>query len=198
MFDYVATYVCWWQRGIGVLSGSGMEMNVSLRQSALVGAFLTLHGRFEILSLSRSFLSPLVPPGATGLTIFLVEGHGQVVVGCDGAIWFWDIKRVGCFLVLDQSQSQLGWRPSNQSSLLPHLSSLVQPHSGAITATSSTPTAGVAAPPATAAALLSATAWRCTFGHPRRDHHRFGLGFLWCEPCWCNSHMPSSWFFFFY
>ncbi|KAF6159767.1 hypothetical protein GIB67_030025 [Kingdonia uniflora] len=31
--------------------------------------------------------------------------------GCDGAIRFWDIRRAGCFLVLDQSRSQLGKRP---------------------------------------------------------------------------------------
>lgn len=31
--------------------------------------------------------------------------------GCDGAIRFWDIRRAGCFLVLDQSKSQLGRRP---------------------------------------------------------------------------------------
>eukprot|EP00268_Persea_americana_P059674 TRINITY_DN7356_c0_g1_i4.p1 TRINITY_DN7356_c0_g1~~TRINITY_DN7356_c0_g1_i4.p1 ORF type:complete len:135 (+),score=20.91 TRINITY_DN7356_c0_g1_i4:523-927(+) len=31
--------------------------------------------------------------------------------GCDGAIRFWDIRRAGCFLVLDQSRSQLGRRP---------------------------------------------------------------------------------------
>ncbi|XP_057974174.1 WD repeat-containing protein ATCSA-1-like [Malania oleifera] len=31
--------------------------------------------------------------------------------GCDGAIRFWDIRRAGCFLVLDQSHSQLGRRP---------------------------------------------------------------------------------------
>ncbi|CAO2167111.1 unnamed protein product [Urochloa humidicola] len=31
--------------------------------------------------------------------------------GCDGAIRFWDIRRAGCFRVLDQSQSQLGRRP---------------------------------------------------------------------------------------
>ncbi|KAK3166021.1 hypothetical protein QOZ80_1AG0040540 [Eleusine coracana subsp. coracana] len=32
--------------------------------------------------------------------------------GCDGAIRFWDIRRAGCFRVLDQSRSQLGRRPS--------------------------------------------------------------------------------------
>ncbi|XP_078433779.1 WD repeat-containing protein ATCSA-1-like [Wolffia australiana] len=31
--------------------------------------------------------------------------------GCDGAVRFWDIRRAGCFLVLDQSCSQLGSRP---------------------------------------------------------------------------------------
>lgn len=31
--------------------------------------------------------------------------------GCDGAIRFWDIRRAGCFHVLDQSRSQLGRRP---------------------------------------------------------------------------------------
>lgn len=31
--------------------------------------------------------------------------------GCDGAIRFWDIRRAGCFRVLDQSQTQLGFRP---------------------------------------------------------------------------------------
>ncbi|KAK1276566.1 Guanine nucleotide-binding protein subunit beta [Acorus gramineus] len=32
--------------------------------------------------------------------------------GCDGAIRLWDIRRAGCFLVLDQSRSQMGRRPS--------------------------------------------------------------------------------------
>ncbi|PKU72690.1 WD repeat-containing protein ATCSA-1 isoform X1 [Dendrobium catenatum] len=32
--------------------------------------------------------------------------------GCDGAIRFWDIRRAGCFLVLDQLRSQLGRRPA--------------------------------------------------------------------------------------
>ncbi|KAM7266480.1 hypothetical protein ACFE04_004377 [Oxalis oulophora] len=31
--------------------------------------------------------------------------------GCDGAIRFWDIRRAGCFCVLDQTQTQLGRRP---------------------------------------------------------------------------------------
>ncbi|KAJ8762613.1 hypothetical protein K2173_008052 [Erythroxylum novogranatense] len=31
--------------------------------------------------------------------------------GCDGAIRLWDIRRAGCFLVLDQNRTQLGRRP---------------------------------------------------------------------------------------
>ncbi|OVA09378.1 WD40 repeat [Macleaya cordata] len=42
-----------------------------------------------------------------------------VTGGCDGAIRFWDIRRAGCFLVLDQSRSQLGRRPP----ILEHLPS---------------------------------------------------------------------------
>jgi DNA excision repair protein ERCC-8 len=34
-----------------------------------------------------------------------------VTGGCDGAIRFWDIRRAGCFRVLNQSNSQLGRRP---------------------------------------------------------------------------------------
>ncbi|XP_065846893.1 WD repeat-containing protein ATCSA-1-like [Euphorbia lathyris] len=34
-----------------------------------------------------------------------------VTGGCDGAIRFWDIRRAGCYHVLDQSHSQLGRRP---------------------------------------------------------------------------------------
>ncbi|KAL5560666.1 hypothetical protein UlMin_036877 [Ulmus minor] len=81
VFDSVATYARKRQRGICVLSGSGTVTNVTLRQPAAAGAIVTLHGRFEILSLSGSFLPPPAPPGATSLTIFLAGGQGQVVGG---------------------------------------------------------------------------------------------------------------------
>uniref|UniRef100_A0A5B6Z191 Putative DNA-binding protein ESCAROLA n=1 Tax=Davidia involucrata TaxID=16924 RepID=A0A5B6Z191_DAVIN len=82
VFDCVATYARRRQRGICILSGSGTVTNVSLRQPAAAGAIVTLHGRFEILSLSGSFLPPPAPPGATSLTIYLAGGQGQVVGGC--------------------------------------------------------------------------------------------------------------------
>ncbi|KAI5073185.1 hypothetical protein GOP47_0011198 [Adiantum capillus-veneris] len=79
--DSVATFARRRQRGICVLSGTGTVANVTLRQPAAPGATVTLHGRFEILSLSGSFLPPPAPPGATGLTIYLAGGQGQVVGG---------------------------------------------------------------------------------------------------------------------
>ncbi|OIW10882.1 hypothetical protein TanjilG_27828 [Lupinus angustifolius] len=81
VFDCVATYARRSQRGICILSGSGTVTNVSLRQPAAAGSVVTLHGRFEILSLSGSFLPPPAPPGATSLTIYLAGGQGQVVGG---------------------------------------------------------------------------------------------------------------------
>ncbi|BAF15618.1 AT-hook motif nuclear-localized protein 23 [Oryza sativa Japonica Group] len=82
VFECVSTYARRRQRGVCVLSGSGVVTNVTLRQpSAPAGAVVSLHGRFEILSLSGSFLPPPAPPGATSLTIFLAGGQGQVVGG---------------------------------------------------------------------------------------------------------------------
>lgn len=81
VFDCIANYARRRQRGICVLSGSGTVTNVSLRQPSSAGSVVTLHGRFEILSLSGSFLPPPAPPGATSLTIFLAGGQGQVVGG---------------------------------------------------------------------------------------------------------------------
>lgn len=69
------------QRGVCILSGSGCVMNVTLRQPAASGALVTLHGRFEILSLLGSFLPPPAPPTVTGLTIYLVGAQGQVIGG---------------------------------------------------------------------------------------------------------------------
>ncbi|KAH7656996.1 AF0104/ALDC/Ptd012-like protein [Dioscorea alata] len=70
------------QRGVCILSASGVVTNVSLRQpGAPPGAVVTLHGRFEILSLSGAFLPAPSPPDATGLKVYLAGGQGQVVGG---------------------------------------------------------------------------------------------------------------------
>lgn len=67
--------------GVSILSGSGIVANVALHQPAAAGGVLTLQGRFEILSLSGAFLPAPSPPGATGLTVYLSGGQGQVVGG---------------------------------------------------------------------------------------------------------------------
>lgn len=69
------------QRGVCVLSGSGSVANVTLRQPSAPGAVVALHGRFEILSLTGTFLPGPAPPGSTGLTVYLAGGQGQVVGG---------------------------------------------------------------------------------------------------------------------
>ncbi|CAL5014169.1 unnamed protein product [Urochloa decumbens] len=69
------------QRGVCVLSGAGTVADVALRQPAAPGAVVALRGRFEILSLSGTFLPGPAPPGSTGLTVYLAGGQGQVVGG---------------------------------------------------------------------------------------------------------------------
>ncbi|KMT01598.1 hypothetical protein BVRB_9g215940 [Beta vulgaris subsp. vulgaris] len=69
-------------RGVCVFSGTGAVTNVNLRQPAApAGSVMTMHGRFEILSITGTALPPPAPPGAGGLTIFLSGGQGQVVGG---------------------------------------------------------------------------------------------------------------------
>ncbi|KAK9123905.1 hypothetical protein Sjap_013507 [Stephania japonica] len=79
--DSIATFARRRQQGVSILSGNGVVTNVTLRQPATPGAIVTLHGRFEILSLSGAFLPAPSPPGATGLTVYLAGGQGQVVGG---------------------------------------------------------------------------------------------------------------------
>ncbi|KAJ0249739.1 AT-hook motif nuclear-localized protein 19 [Hirschfeldia incana] len=78
------------QRGICILSGNGTVANVTLRRPSAAAAVaappggeavLALQGRFEILSLTGSFLPGPAPPGSTGLTIYIAGGQGQIVGG---------------------------------------------------------------------------------------------------------------------
>ncbi|KAK7376316.1 hypothetical protein VNO78_34782 [Psophocarpus tetragonolobus] len=79
--DCVAQFARRRQRGVSILSGSGTVVNVTLRQPTTAGAVMALQGRFDILSLTGSFLPGPSPPGATGLTIYLAGGQGQIVGG---------------------------------------------------------------------------------------------------------------------
>ncbi|KAF8691771.1 hypothetical protein HU200_040167 [Digitaria exilis] len=79
--DAIAQFSRRRQRGVCVLSGAGTVANVALRQPSAPGAVVALHGRFEILSLTGTFLPGPAPPGSTGLTVYLAGGQGQVVGG---------------------------------------------------------------------------------------------------------------------
>ncbi|KAJ4813497.1 AT-hook motif nuclear-localized protein 17 [Rhynchospora pubera] len=77
--------------GVCVLAGTGAVSNVTLHQPAAVptsgGGSIVFHGRFEILSISATFLPPamsaLSPPAAAngGMSISLAGPHGQIVGG---------------------------------------------------------------------------------------------------------------------
>ncbi|XP_047060390.1 AT-hook motif nuclear-localized protein 18-like [Lolium rigidum] len=77
--DCVAAFARRRQVGVCVLSGTGAVANVSVRQPG--GTVASLAGTFDILSLSGSFLPPPAPPSATGLTVYVSGGQGQVVGG---------------------------------------------------------------------------------------------------------------------
>ncbi|KAJ9166983.1 hypothetical protein P3X46_021672 [Hevea brasiliensis] len=82
IMESVSNYARKRGRGVCVLSGNGTVVNVTLKQPGSPAAsVVTLHGRFEILSLSGTVLPPPAPPGAGGLSIFLSGGQGQVVGG---------------------------------------------------------------------------------------------------------------------
>ncbi|XP_010537244.1 PREDICTED: AT-hook motif nuclear-localized protein 27-like [Tarenaya hassleriana] len=86
--ESVSTYARRRGRGVSILGGNGTVSNVTIRQPTAAtgggaggGGVVTLHGRFEILSLMGTVLPPPAPPGAGGLSIFLAGGQGQVVGG---------------------------------------------------------------------------------------------------------------------
>ncbi|XP_073287919.1 AT-hook motif nuclear-localized protein 24-like [Primulina huaijiensis] len=81
IIDSVSNFARRRQKGVCIMSGSGYVVNVTLKQPASPRSAVTLHGRFEILSLTGSFLPPPAPPAATGLTVYLPGGQGQVVGG---------------------------------------------------------------------------------------------------------------------
>ncbi|KAF4359872.1 hypothetical protein CsatB_007652 [Cannabis sativa] len=70
--------------GLCVLTGSGTVANVTLRQpSTTPGATVTFHGRFDILSITATFVAQTSPscPIPSGFTISLAGPQGQIVGG---------------------------------------------------------------------------------------------------------------------
>ncbi|KAJ0255959.1 AT-hook motif nuclear-localized protein 29 [Hirschfeldia incana] len=86
--ESVNTYARRRGRGVSVLSGNGTVSNVVLRQPTMAhgsnggaGGVVTLHGRFDILSITGTVLPPPAPPGAGGLSVFVAGAQGQVIGG---------------------------------------------------------------------------------------------------------------------
>nr|XP_009392027.2 PREDICTED: AT-hook motif nuclear-localized protein 17-like [Musa acuminata subsp. malaccensis] len=89
--DAIARFARRRDLGLCVLAGTGSVANVTLRQSNIGGvptaaaATIGFHGRFEILSISATFLSPAVAalsPGISGqMSISLAGPQGQVMGG---------------------------------------------------------------------------------------------------------------------
>ncbi|CAH8294848.1 unnamed protein product [Eruca vesicaria subsp. sativa] len=90
--ESVNTYARRRGRGVSILNGNGTVANVVLRQPVTihgnnggtgggVGGVVTLHGKFDILSITGTVLPPPAPPGTGGLSIFLAGGQGQVIGG---------------------------------------------------------------------------------------------------------------------
>ncbi|KAF3520616.1 hypothetical protein DY000_02064088 [Brassica cretica] len=80
--ESVNTYARRRGRGVSILSGNGVVLNVVLRQPVTApGGVVTLHGRFDILSITGTVLPPPAPPGAGGLSIFVAGAQGQVIGG---------------------------------------------------------------------------------------------------------------------
>ncbi|KAG8059889.1 hypothetical protein GUJ93_ZPchr0002g25979 [Zizania palustris] len=73
----VAEYARRRGRGVCLLGASGAVVDVAVR-----GAAAPLPGRFELLSVTGTVLPPPAPPGASGLSVLLSAGQGQVVGGC--------------------------------------------------------------------------------------------------------------------
>ncbi|XXG86539.1 hypothetical protein AAC387_Pa11g1411 [Persea americana] len=75
--------------GLCVLAGSGTVANVTLRQpsTAASGSTVTFHGRFDIVSISATFLPPSSSPSSAavgdfnGFSISLAGTQGQIVGG---------------------------------------------------------------------------------------------------------------------
>ncbi|CAN1765941.1 AT-hook motif nuclear-localized protein 20 [Linum perenne] len=82
--DVVESLACYSRKrqlGVCVLSGNGMVTNVTIKQPSMMRSAISLQGRFEIVSLTGSFIPGMSIPGANGLAISVSGGEGQVVGG---------------------------------------------------------------------------------------------------------------------
>ncbi|CAA6655475.1 unnamed protein product [Spirodela intermedia] len=101
------------QRGVCVLSGAGVVANVAIRQPT--AGVVALHGSFEILSLTGTFLPAAAAPGSGGLTVYLAGGQGRWWVARGGSAGGGGARggdsRVLCQRDLRALAAQRGGRP---------------------------------------------------------------------------------------
>ncbi|EEF40360.1 AT-hook motif nuclear-localized protein 14 [Ricinus communis] len=69
------------RREMCILSASGSISNASLRQPATSGGNITYEGRFEIISLSGSYVRTEIGGRAGGLSVCLSNSDGQIIGG---------------------------------------------------------------------------------------------------------------------
>ncbi|KAJ0079520.1 hypothetical protein Patl1_23205 [Pistacia atlantica] len=69
------------KREICILSASGSISNASLRQPATSGGNITYEGRFEIISLSGSYVRTEIGGRTGGLSVCLSSTDGQIIGG---------------------------------------------------------------------------------------------------------------------
>ncbi|XP_057518007.1 AT-hook motif nuclear-localized protein 29-like [Amaranthus tricolor] len=81
IMDSLSSYARQRGTGLSVISANGIVMDVALRDPTDTSSIVTLHGRFETLSLIGTVLPPPAPPGAGWLSIFLSVGQGHIVGG---------------------------------------------------------------------------------------------------------------------
>ncbi|MBA0859623.1 hypothetical protein Goshw_008904 [Gossypium schwendimanii] len=87
------------------MSGTRNVTNITLRQPTSTSAIMSLHGHFEMLSLSGSLLPPPAPPAATGLTIYLVGGQGQIM----GGKCYRTLTCLGPIVIMEASYSNVAY-----------------------------------------------------------------------------------------
>ncbi|XWS42540.1 hypothetical protein CRYUN_Cryun16bG0023100 [Craigia yunnanensis] len=110
------------KREICILSASGTISNASLRQPATSGGNIAYEGRFEIISLSGSYVRTEIGGRTGGLSVCLSSADGQIIGGGVGG----PLKAagpvqviVGAFMIDNKKNVSAGAKGDTSSSKLP-------------------------------------------------------------------------------
>ncbi|XVF31047.1 hypothetical protein REPUB_Repub16aG0111800 [Reevesia pubescens] len=110
------------KREICILSASGTISNASLRQPATSGGNIAYEGRFEIISLSGSYVRTEIGGRTGGLSVCLASSDGQIIGGGVGG----PLKAagpvqviVGAFMIDNKKDASAGAKADASGSKLP-------------------------------------------------------------------------------